>query len=147
MEPIAPGTKCGNVSTHNLPDGYSVGIPCYNPATHRSESGLAVCRKHIDSLTQPVQAVTEPEEPTETIKVGGIGLGRKIHLITGENETGGGGGYTKCNGSAVVDINQPEEVPHPGLMDRESVAKVTDQFPYYHQFESLCPRCFPLKKA
>jgi len=149
MEPIAPGTFCGHSEPYESRD-YMTGqtetrmTECYDMATHRSESGKPVCRRHAETLFGVARGAELPPAAGNSIKIASVGVGRKVHLVTGEFN---GGGYVKCKGNTPQNVHQPDEYPHPGSLDRESVATVTDTSPNYYHEEDLCPRCFPAKKA
>jgi len=148
MEPIAPGTFCKHSEPYEAPN-YMTGTTetrmteCYDMATHRSEAGKPVCRRHAEALFGVPRGGDLPPQAGQSLRIADVGLGRKVHLVTGDMH---GGGYIKCRGDIPQNVNEPEEIPAPASIDRASVAEITDRDPYFRSESDLCPKCFPRKK-
>ena len=138
MDPIASGTECAHSEPYEGLGGTRMTY-CGDVATHRSESGTPVCRRHAETLFGVSRGADLPEQAGQSIKLAFVGIpkaGSKYHLNTGDYRV-------KCRGNTPVDANEPEEeLPHPGSLNSSVVASV---LPRYIDESELCPKCFPRK--
>ena len=80
--------------------------------------------------------------------VAGMGLGRKMHLYTGEYSA-------KCLGNKLGDVQQEiGPIPHPGgkLTLKKAAAAIAEQAKSSYRLlgideYNLCPKCFPNKEG